>query len=153
MTDYAWNPDFHVAGDPAVVGRELEAIRERFGKLTAEVVVKAAANKRSPLHQLIYDGTTAEEALRDYRLNRARLVLRAIIISQPREETVVRGFHVVTIDGEREYVPAGMAASDPEWKAEVRASLERRMRALAQQLRGWDEFSGVLVAIEEALAA
>ena len=75
-TTYHWRAGFHRAGDAQAIGGELERIREICGSLTPGIIVQEAKAKRSPLHAVIYDGTTAEEALAIHSLERAEYLLR-----------------------------------------------------------------------------
>ena len=152
MSAYAWAAGARLTADPDAVGRELERIRQENGKITPESVVRAARAKRSPLHPIIYDGTTAEEALREYRLQRAKYVLRSIEIVVSETQTVlVRGFQLVEINGEREYVPAPEVRDDLTMREQVRARLLRELISLKSRLKAWNEFAPVLAAIEDVL--
>lgn len=149
---YRWTPGAHLKGDAEAVGRELERI-SATGKLTAEAIVKAARAKRSPLHAFIYDGTTAEQALEAHRIHRARYLLRSIEVIEGEAETIeVRGFEVVTIDGDREYLPSHEVRDSAELRREVRERMVRELVSLRRRLRQWDEFVGIVAAIDILIA-
>ena len=152
-TTYHWRAGFHRAGDAQAIGGELERIRERCGSLTPGIIVQEAKAKRSPLHAVIYDGTTAEEALAIHRLERAEYLLRSISIIEGESETVeVRGFYCVNVDGANEYVDAIAVRSDTDLRAQVRDRLLCELVSLKRQLDGWEEFSSVVSAIEGVVA-
>lgn len=151
MAEYRWVTGARIKGDAAAIGAELERIRQS-GHLTPEAVVKAARRKSSPLHSLIYDGTTADEALASYHHDRAKYVLRSIEIVEGESQTVeVRGFQVVTIGDRREYVPAREIRDTPEFREEVRQGIIRELQSWRRRLKGWDEFVAVSTAIDVVL--
>jgi hypothetical protein len=155
MNEYQWVPDARFKGDANAIGLELERLHSTGG-VTPEAIVAVAKSKRSILHPLIYDGTTAEEALDKYRLGRARVLIKSltVVVHEGERETCdVRAFHrVVTEDG-RQWVPADVAAADPLMSEQVRRRLVGEMRGLKTQLDQWGLFTEVSLALEEALAA
>jgi len=74
-----------VKGDPQVIGEELERLRAT-SDLTAETVVKAARNAKSPLHgEFVWDDTKAAHR---YRLVQARTLVRSVkVIKEGRVPT------------------------------------------------------------------
>ena len=154
MSEYGWRTGTRGLGaDANTVGQELARLAQRGG-LTPEAIVEAARNKRSALHPLIFDGTTAGDALKTYRLERASYILRMIEIREAEAEIVTtRAFHVVTIDGSSEYVTAETARDDPVLRAQVRRRLVRDLLAMQARLEEWDDFSAVAAAIRDAVAA
>jgi hypothetical protein len=136
--------------NPTVIAEELGRIRRRRGALTPEIVVDAAKSAKSPLHGFIFDGTTPEEALDRYRLERAVWLLRNIVIVEGASEEIrVRAF---VLDRSRhDWVTAQEAVANPELVASVRRELLAKLRSIRRQASAWDEFAGVVAAIDEVL--
>lgn len=150
---YGWKDCAYLGGNANDVGAELERIQSKRGKLTPQIVVEEAKPKGSPLHRLIYDGTTADEALAKYRLFRAGHILRSIIVVEEgaKEVIVTRGFESVVVDGEREYMPVATAADDPEMREQVRGRYLRMLRTAKDGLRGFDEMADLVASVDTAL--
>lgn len=159
--EYEWAPGSPFRGDPAEVGRELDAIHNTGG-LTPEAVVTAAKPKNAPLHKYIYDRTTEADALLKHRHERARKLIKAIVqvAREPDPSTgetvtaVVHGYHLVTTEqATRVYVPAAVARANPIYSEQVKQRLLRDMRALKRQLDQWGVYAELAEALERALAA
>lgn len=155
MSKYVWAPGSHFPknADPAKVAAELNRLGKR-GRITPERVVEAAKNEKSALHPLVYDGTTAEQALQAYWIERAKYVLRSIVILEGEQETLeVRGFQLVTVDGEREYKASPAVRDDDELRAQVKEDLLRSLIAIQKRLRDWDQYSKTGPVFEPVIAA
>lgn len=152
---YEWIPGSPFQGDPEEVGKELERIH-KTGDLSPEVIVVVARMKGSPLHPLIYDGTSAEEALKSYHLDRARSLIKSlnITIMESETETIhVNAFHRVVTDSGRAWIPAKEVRANPTYSAQVERRLIREMRGLKNQLDQWQVYQPVSAAIEGVLSA
>lgn len=151
MTGFAWNPGAPFSGDPEAVKAEFDRIERQAGGLTPEAVVTAAKRKSSPLHPLIFDGTTAEEALDKYRLARARSLLVSIVIADDEgNPTPIRShYRIVTDEGESRYVDVNVVGT----RERALERLLRDMRALKRQLSALEVYPAVALALEEVLAA
>ena len=68
--EYAWKEGVRFKSDPNVTGQLLETIRDRFGEVTPELVLKEARHKDSVIHSdFQWDD---EKAATLYRLDTAR---------------------------------------------------------------------------------
>ena len=69
---YSWkNYSYKVSAD--VVGKEFEAIENKYGKLTSELVLQNAESKDSPIHEL-FDWDDSSAAYK-YRLHQASVLI------------------------------------------------------------------------------
>lgn len=135
---YQWRPRTTFNVDPQVAGEELEKIRgHNSGELTADAVVKAAAEKASPLHALFdwNDATAAHE----YRLSQAGTLIRSIVV------TVTKGDEPQTeplkVTVKREPRAGGAAAAKVIPPEELR---RRRLERAWEELAAWRQQYGDL---------
>ena len=150
MTTYAWKEGpFTVEADAQNVGEFLETLRAKNGgQLTAEIVVKAAKPKRSPIHSLIeWDD---REAATQYRLEQARFILRKVVVTQdgvpgPND---VRAFVVVTQDDEQHYTSLEHAMSVAGLREQVLARAKKEAADWRKRYQDLQEFAEVFVAID-----
>lgn len=85
--EYVFSTGFFGKGDPAKVVRALRALSRR-GRLTAEAVVKAAKNPRSPLHACFeWDDATAAHKYRLYQARNLILSVRVKTVDRPEKPT------------------------------------------------------------------
>lgn len=112
--------------------KELAALAARAdgGLLTAEAVLDFASDKRTALHaEFLWDDT---EAARLYRLDQARLVIRAYVTYEPRTARTVRG--LVSVPSDRAntggYRPVERVLESPLWTAELVAEVGAKVAAL-----------------------
>lgn len=153
MSRYAWTKGSPFAGDADEVQAELDRLK-RTGGLTPEAVVACARPSGSVLHPLIFDGTTPGEALDKYHIDRARQIIKAIVIVREGEATDLRANYRVTVgEGERVWLSPDEIATDAALTDEVRARLIGKMRALKRQLDAFDVYPQVSRVLEEVLAA
>lgn len=94
MKSYKWKAGSRCCGDVQRVGDFLEDLRAKHnGMLTAEIVVKAAKAKRSPLHSYFeWDDSAAASMYRD---EQARGLIRSVSIvweASPDSVKVIRAF-------------------------------------------------------------
>lgn len=150
---FAWKSGYPTRGlDAQMVGEELEAIRERHGGITAEVVVDEARPEDAPLHPAFeWDDKIAAE---EYRKEQARNLIRAVVIRRPEaeERVPIRAFVTVREEaGNTVYTSTVAALSDEELRRQV---LERALRELNAWRRRYDdlaELAEVLAAADRAL--
>lgn len=146
---YEWRPGAHFRGDAQEIGEALEAIE---GK-TPEAIVEAAKPRRSPLHKLIYDGTTASEALDRYLLDRARHLLKSlVVITEVESEPVsVPAFHRIVTETGRSWESVADVRDNPEWSAQVDRRLRRELASIKRELDAYNVYQGASEAIGAAL--
>lgn len=154
---YAWKDGWLFNVDAQVAGDELARIREKHGKITATLVVEESRRKRAPLHDAIFH-CDEKEAARIHYEDRARGIIRAVfIIKPPDDEPSIRAFQFVVKNSDSAaYYPVEEVAAEPATAAQVRERLVKEMSRLKEEIKAWDEFasefSGVVRALEEALA-
>ena len=121
----------------------------------AEEIVKAAKPKRSPIHERIfYD--TIEQAAHQEHLNRARHLVRHIIVERPHKGKKVetRAYHHVTSGGdepERGYVSERVVWRSEELKPQVVAKALAELRLWMERYEQYSELAGIRRTIGEAL--
>lgn len=134
---------------------ELQAILDRHGDLTPELVVAEASHPDHPLHpKFVWDDT---EAARLYRNVQAQLLIRSvkvsIIPSGGNEPVVVRAFisrteidRDVATAGSGSYAPVeAVMASDVDREKYLR-QLEREWQSLKRRAQGYREFAQMVLA-------
>ena len=126
----------------------LEDLYDRDGKLTDEQIVTEAADSTSDLHPYFeWDDTTAAHS---HRLNQARSLIRRykVRIDVGVDERVeVRAFvSEPDMDG---YTPIRVVLDDEARKAALFRELRADLRAFARRLKSFEEFDGVVSAIDK----
>jgi len=88
--------------EPQIIGEELERLTAaNQGQLTPELVLKAATSKKHRLHQFFeWDDSKAANA---FRLQQARMLIRAVAIEGEEEAEPVPAFLSVSDKGGRSY--------------------------------------------------
>lgn len=126
-----------------LVGRELHAIRERRGKLTAAVVVEEAKTAKHPLHQFFeWDD---RQAAQKHRLEQARHLMRSVyvIIEDVSPEPIRAVVAIEQDDDLADYVPIVEAMTDARYRA--RLVVEAR-----DDLKSWVERTARLRKLSKA---
>lgn len=105
---------------------ELERVRAERGGLTPEAVVEAAADATNPLHPAFEWNDS--KAAHEHRLGQARGLIRAVITVEAGKTDAPLYVHV-SVDNERQYLPAAVVASSPGLYAAAMAELQGHLRA------------------------
>lgn len=157
--EYAWRENFRPSIDPLAAGRELERITELHdGVLDASYVVEESRPSDALLHDYIFSLDEQEAAERHYQ-HRARQIIGGLTIRVVEQQSLgeVRAFIAVGDPGEvsglRQYHSALTVRDDPEMSLSYRAMLRRRLIGLRDELESWDEFAGVVEAIDNLVEA
>ncbi len=122
---------------------ELLAIYQAKGSLTPELVVDAARDPGSPLHDKFeWDDQVAGER---YRLQQARTLIRTVKIRyvSAKDDSVsqpVRAFTSVSTPTGRVYEPTQQVVSDPLKAAMVLQDMKREWQAMLRRYNGFNEF-------------
>jgi hypothetical protein len=151
---YRIRDGFAVKGDPVVIGRHLEQIRDADGALAPEAVLRDAEREESPLHPCFeWDDT---EAARRYRLEQARYLIRAIEVEYetrgPDQATVV-AVQYVTLGGRNQtepYQDIRTVMGDAAKRARYVAAVLRDLQAIREKHRHLRELAEVYAAIDQA---
>lgn len=155
---YDWRPGAHIARlDPQAAGDELERIREKHGTLSPALVLREAKSKRNPLHDYLY-GMPDTEAAQRWRVERAGHLIRCVVIRRVnnKETPPVRAYVSVRTTPEAdqpEYVATTDARNDPYLREQLLTKYRVQLARVAQQIKDFEEFAGVVRAIHEAQEA
>lgn len=150
---YSWRESRRFGGDPQEVGEYLESLRQQHeGRLRPEDIVHDAEDVNSPLHR--YFEWDDDRAAHNYRLNQARSLVQALVVSVEYKNTEVEG------------VVAFVSEKDDEGQAysatfEVLSDKDRRSKLIDQaiidleniraRLRMFEEASSALDSIDDAV--
>ena len=147
---YEWRDGARYGLDAQKVGGRLARIQAKHGGVTAELVVKDAQAKSSPLHGgFEWDDKRAAHL---HRLQEARSIIRSIVVHHPTtesDERRVRAF--VHVNEEYEDVVTVLSVAD---KREVfLAQALAEAKAWRCRYEHLEELAGVFAALEKATAA
>ena len=110
--EYAWKEGVRFKSDPNVTGQLLETIRDRFGEVTPELVLKEARHKDSVIHNdFQWDD---EKAATLYRLDTARRIIRNLRVVSEGEVTDEPVFVHVTVGDRKYYERTDLAVDTPD---------------------------------------
>ncbi len=119
----------------------LQAIYEKHGVLTPELVVDEARSKKHPLHPYVFDRAAGEAAEAWYR-HRAHELIRTVKVTYGPEEAPreVRAFHAVRQESGHVYEPVEKIASDEFLRELVLRDMEREWKQLFTRYQEFEEF-------------
>lgn len=128
----------------------LLSLYRRDGKLTVDNTLADATDPASPLHpRFEWDDTIAGH---EYRRIQARDLIQSfrVTVETPESELVrVRAFvHEPEVSS---YAPVGDVMDDHERRTQLLERMKRDMLVFRKRLVNYSEFTGVVVAIDEAL--
>jgi hypothetical protein len=127
----------------SAVREHLQAIYERRGILTPEIVVEEARAEDHPLHGLVFDRPPDQAAEAWYRERAHELIREVRVTYRPTEESEevsVRAFHSVRTEAGYHYEPAEKVATDPFLMQIVLRDMERDWRQLEARYGHFQEF-------------
>lgn len=126
---------------------ELLAIREEYGKLTAQAVITAASEPDHPLHDRFEWDDTAAAA--KYRLDQARRLIRVVRIEYQEQGgnlSSVREFHAVRDhSGTMAYQPAQEIILDDIARTVLLRQMERDWQILRRRYSQFSEFADLVL--------
>lgn len=131
----------------------LNAIRDRHGVLTPEVVVAEAADPEHPLHsRFTWDDT---EAASKWRLHEAGQLLRVTFRPDPEKASDLRAF--MAVKGEEsprsEYVPTTEALADPFTRQLLLTRMKREAAAFKDRYSHMSEYAAVVADLMKEASA
>ncbi len=137
-----------------IVGDEIGKLIERHeGQLTAAVLVDAAHHKTSKLHNCFeWDDT---EAARQYRLEQARRLIRAVIVyegsTEDKEEVHYRAFPNIETDEGNYYTTMARVTRTPKLRKQLGDQILRDLEYLMEkhEAHSPDKFKKVWAAIRK----
>ena len=131
--EYAWKEGVRFKSDPNVTGALLETIRDRFGEVTPELVLKEARHKDSVIHNdFQWDD---EKAATLYRLDTARRIIRHLRVVSEGEVTDEPVFVHVTVGDRRYYERTDLAVESPDIWAQVMKEEKTRLEATRNRVK------------------
>jgi len=131
--EYAWKEGVRFKSDPNVTGQLLETIRDRFGEVTPELVLKEARHKDSVIHNdFQWDD---EKAATLYRLDTARRIIRHLRVVSDGETTNEPVFVHVTVGDRRYYERTDLAVESPDIWAQVMKEEKTRLEATRNRVK------------------
>jgi len=133
-------PGKRLRGDPEAVTKELLKIRSKHGKLTTQIVLDEARNRRSLLHnEFEWDDTIAAEKYRRYQAASLITAISIREVNKPDSAPVRMFVGYYTDDGDHEYQPREI----------VIQSQDLCDRALAAALKELEDLRAKFEEIEE----
>lgn len=149
MADYKWRKGMRAAGLKAQkVGDRLEKLQQKHGNVTADLVVREARKKNSPLHNgFEWDDT---EAALEYRLHQARKIINAVVVTMETadgEGREIQAFVNVEQGGGYEDVRVVLHVADR--RELLLAKVKREMEAFINRYHGISEVADVIRAMQK----
>jgi hypothetical protein len=150
---YGWRPGARIAIDPQKAGETLAILsRKHNGGLGPEVVVDAARDEASPLHDHFEWSDTAAAAA--HRAEQARELIRSITVETSRsnlESKPARAFINVDLGSARTYIPTVAAMSSADLRKQIIERAYRDLEAWRQRYAELTELARIFEAIDKAL--
>jgi len=129
--------------------QEIERIENVYGKITAETILKAASNEKSPLHELFqWDDTLAAQK---YRLSQARTLINNIevIYISDGEERSIPAYEIVRTEETQQYKHIETLTVDEI--QQVRENTIQALNSLKAKLSIYKQFNRVIKQLDLAL--
>lgn len=137
--------------DPQQAGRELERLREAHGSLTADIVLEAATDPESPLHNAFEWDDSA--AAKQHRLNQARrLIVSLRVLNSPTAKPTVAFVSVRTPDKGRTYMPTIEVMGDEELRYRVLSEIRQFIEGIEKRYAHFQEVGDLLSRVKSAVA-
>ena len=131
--EYAWKEGVRFKTNANDAGVLLEGIRDRFGEITPELVLKEARHKDSVIHQdFQWDD---EKAATLYRLDTARRIIRNLRVVSEGEVTDEPVFVHVTVGDRKYYERTDLAVESPDIWAQVMKEEKTRLEATRNRVK------------------
>lgn len=134
----------------------LQGIYDQHGELTAELVVETARDENHPLHSRFeWDNAAAGD---QWRKSQAAELIRSVKVvykeaTDKEEARTVRAFHAVRTPKGQAYQPADKIAEDPFTRQLVLNDMRRDWEALKRRYERFSEFTEMIRADVEDVAA
>ena len=156
---YYWKDGSRLHGDADTVGRELEALHEEHGTISAELVLEAATPKKSTLHDYFEWDNSA--AAHEYRLEQARLLVRSIVVKIERDDSApvtTRAFVQInqplkddTPQVSGTYMPLSVVVQDTDLRHQLVKQALHEIEVFQRKYAALEEVIGYVVQLREAL--
>lgn len=140
-----------IDGDAEKIGAALEEIEDQHGRLEPEVVVAAASDESSPLHD--YFTWEDHKAAQKQRKREARKLIRSVVVKtvdNEEPEGPTRAFvNVQDTDG-RGYESTTVAMRSESKRDQVLRRFREKIHALRTQFGHLEEFAELMQSLSEA---
>lgn len=122
----------------------LQAVYDKHGELTPELVVQVARRKTHPLHAVVFDRDVAEAAEAWYRERAHELIQSVRVVYREADEhgpeKSVRAFHAVRRETGYCYEPVEKVVEDPFTQRLLLNDMERQWNELRSRWEYMQEF-------------
>lgn len=122
----------------------LQAVYEKHGQLTADILVQEARPKTSPAHAQVFDKSVSRAAEEYYRERAAHLIRDQWVVYQEADENgaarKVRAWQIVRAPDGVVYEPVEKVAATPIMAAMVLSEMKREYRNLESRFGHMQEF-------------
>ena len=134
LVAYSWNENSCINLDANEVGPELETLYDRFGHLTPDIVIDAAKDPGSAMHD--YFEWDDAEAAHKYRKWQGRMIINSIRIVGPDDDTPrIMNVSVKYVDGGgRGYQKTTVAAKDQSMWDQVMDDVRHALRGAQKRM-------------------
>lgn len=150
MEEYSWNLKGLANGvNPSVAADELKRIKDVYGKVTPDIIVKESEKNDSPLHPIFE--WSDKKAAYHYRLQQARTMLNNLqvkVISSG-EEKRISAYEVTSVSGGYKSIET----FDPNDIQYVKNSIKAELTYLKNKLELYKELEKSKMFISQAIEA
>jgi len=148
MAQYSWKRRPNGGPKASVAGKYIQQLARKNHGVSAEVLVEAASNPGSPLHECFeWDDT---KAAAEYRKVQARLILRSLTVTvqedDDHEPVQVNAF--VCLEEGPEYLSVQSVVSDEDMDLRYKRILLEDLRQCKRKVQAYKEFTEVVQAID-----
>tara|TARA_R100001086_G_scaffold57374_1_gene26082 strand:+ start:229 stop:720 length:492 start_codon:yes stop_codon:yes gene_type:complete len=131
--EYAWKEGVRFKTNANDAGVYLQGIRDRFGEITPQLVLKEARHKDSVIHQDFE--WNDDKAATLYRLDTARRIIRNLRVVSEGEVTDEPVFVHVTVGDRKYYERTDLAVESPDIWAQVMKEEKTRLEATRNRVK------------------
>ena len=131
--EYAWKEGVRFKTNANDAGVLLEGIRDRFGEITPQLVLKEARHKDSVIHKDFE--WNDDKAATLYRLDTARRIIRNLRVVSEGEVTDEPVFVHVTVGDRKYYERTDLAVESPDIWAQVMKEEKTRLEATRNRVK------------------
>lgn len=123
---------------------QIQAVYDKHGELTPEILVEEARPKDHPLHDRVFDRPISEAAEAYYRNRAQELIVSVRVVYKEADETSpqrsVRAFHAVQSEAGYRYEPLERVVEDEFTRKLLLRDMEREWRQLLKRYQDLEEF-------------
>lgn len=142
-TKYEWG-NFAFGVDAQIAGKALSHIHKKHGKITPDLIVEYAKDRKSPIHSCFeWDDT---KAAYQHRKQQARVFMCNVQIIKYHKNGIrdTRAFVSVVTDGDRSYQPTADVLSSDELRRQVIDGAKNNIKYWASELQKYKELAAIV---------